>query len=294
MNRNVLIVILLILAVFLSIGSMFAQSDFQVFNGGANGGVNEKLIGSNSSGNVTLYGPIENPDSKIKIAYIIGVHPPEFRVHDALLKIMTSKSNLNYCYYIYKINAYDYIEAKGKKTEYDGHNNNESSYYRMEGQLFGRDFVVPDVVKADYSMVVDVHSNHLNDPEDWNIFYSGGGYDYGNFIFTPSNENAMGRNYLISREMVEYYLSNNPLLKDYVPKSQTSPPYVTIPIMASGKRTFYYETYVRDPDMYSLLEHFLDSVDNTPSQQFGVDDNSLMKNNISNDRVITAGLEKCG
>jgi hypothetical protein len=252
--------------------------------------IDEKLIGFNSSGNVTLYGPIGNPNSKVKIAYIIGIHPPEFRVHDTLYSIMANKDDLNYCYYIYKINAYDYLEAKGSRDEYDGRNSSEYNDYRMEGQLFGRDFVVPDVTKKDYNMVVDFHSNHRSDTPDWSIFYGGGGYDEGNFIFSPSNESANGRNYLNSREMVDYYLSENPLIKDYVPRSQTSPSYVTILIMASGKRTLVYEAYMRDPEMYNLLRHFLDSVDSTPSQKFGVNkttnDTTLNEQNFSSIDIV--------
>ncbi|MBP5700520.1 MAG: adhesin, partial [Methanobrevibacter sp.] len=62
--------------------------------------VNSKLLGSNDLGTVELLGPFGNANSDIKIAYSIGMHPLESKVHKALFDTVNSKSNsLNYCYY---------------------------------------------------------------------------------------------------------------------------------------------------------------------------------------------------
>ncbi|MBO7695571.1 MAG: adhesin, partial [Methanobrevibacter sp.] len=71
--------------------------------------VKSKLLGSNDLGTVELLGPFGNTNSDIKIAYSIGMHPLESKVHKALFDTVNSKSNsLNYCYYIYKINVTNY------------------------------------------------------------------------------------------------------------------------------------------------------------------------------------------
>lgn len=95
---------------------------------------------------------------------------------------------------------------------------------RMRGQLLGRDYVVPEAIKNNYSLVVDVHSNQ------------GGAYVITNFAFAPAQDN-------VSKAIATKIINDNPGLKEYFPASQTSPPYVTLPIQKSGTPTVLYETY---------------------------------------------------
>ena len=169
-------------------------------------------LGSNDNGTVYLYKSIGNTSSNVRIAYIIGVHVTENAVHKALFDELTNKSTeLNYCYDIYKIN----VVPIGKPID---------DINRMRGQLLGRDYVVPEAIKNNYSLVVDVHSNQ------------GGAYVITNFAFAPAQDN-------VSKAIATKIINDNPGLQEYFPASQTSPAYVTLPIQRSGTPTVLYETY---------------------------------------------------
>ena len=169
-------------------------------------------LGSNDNGTVYLYKSIGNASSNVRIAYIIGVHVTENAVHKALFDELTNKSSeLNYCYDIYKIN----VVPIGKPID---------DINRMRGQLLGRDYVVPEAIKNNYSLVVDVHSNQ------------GGAYVITNFAFAPAQDN-------VSKAIATKIINDNPGLQEYFPASQTSPAYVTLPIQRSGTPTVLYETY---------------------------------------------------
>ena len=169
-------------------------------------------LGSNDNGTVYLYKSIGNTSSNVRIAYIIGVHVTENAVHKALFDELTNKSSeLNYCYDIYKIN----VVPIGKPID---------DINRMRGQLLGRDYVVPEAIKNNYSLVVDVHSNQ------------GGAYVITNFAFAPAQDN-------VSKAITTKIINDNPGLQEYFPASQTSPAYVTLPIQRSGTPTVLYETY---------------------------------------------------
>ena len=169
-------------------------------------------LGSNDNGTVYLYKSIGNTSSNVRIAYIIGVHVTENAVHKALFDELTNKSSeLNYCYDIYKIN----VNPIGEPID---------DINRMRGQLLGRDYVVPEAIKNNYSLVVDVHSNQ------------GGAYVITNFAFAPAQDN-------VSKAIATKIINDNPGLQEYFPASQTSPAYVTLPIQRSGTPTVLYETY---------------------------------------------------
>ena len=169
-------------------------------------------LGSNDNGTVYLYKSIGNTSSNVRIAYIIGVHVTENAVHKALFDELTNKSSeLNYCYDIYKIN----VNPIGEPID---------DINRMRGQLLGRDYVVPEAIKNNYSLVVDVHSNQ------------GGAYVITNFVFAPAQDN-------VSKAIATKIINDNPGLQEYFPESQTSPSYVTLPIQRSGTPTILYETY---------------------------------------------------
>nr|WP_278930121.1 carboxypeptidase-like regulatory domain-containing protein [Methanobrevibacter smithii] len=169
-------------------------------------------LGSNDNGTVYLYKSIGNTSSNVRIAYIIGVHVTENAVHKALFDELTNKSSeLNYCYDIYKIN----VNPIGEPID---------DINRMRGQLLGRDYVVPEAIKNNYSLVVDVHSNQ------------GGAYVITNFVFAPAQDN-------VSKAIATKIINDNPGLQEYFPASQTSPAYVTLPIQRSGTPTILYETY---------------------------------------------------
>jgi hypothetical protein len=233
--------------------------------------VNTLCIGYEDMGSAYLIGPFGNLSSPIKISYVIGVHPAENKVHEFVKKTMLENSDkLKYQYYIYQIDHhnYNYERARVGGGHFDGYNTENGRMYRMEGQLLAQKYVLPIARDGDSKLIVDFHSNHANTDEDWAHYWSGGGYDVGNFLFaSQSGNNRANSN---SRYMAKYCLDhNNWGLLDWVPGSQTSPPYLINPLMDSGKTAFFYENYVREPNLEGYLRQFLlNNVDNIPSNEF--------------------------
>lgn len=192
---------------------------------------NSTLLGSNNLGSAEKIGPFGNTSSNIKIAYIIGVHPLEYQSHSALFEAMINNDNgLKYCYYIYKVHV----------TK-DAGNYAKS---RANGQKLAHDFVVPDVKKQKYNLVIDVHSNR-------------GNYAKKRFVFAPNNHKA-------SKTIALKIKSKLGWLSYSFPKSQTSPKYVTVPIMKSGIKTIIFENYMYQPYAKTKIQalSFVKVVDN--------------------------------
>ncbi len=196
-------------------------------------GVNSQLLGENDLGSVELLGPFGNPNSEIKIAYSIGMHPLESKAHKALFDTVKSKDkSLNYCYYIYKINVTNY------NTDDEG---------RMDGQLLAQEFVAPHIINNDYDLFVDVHSNKGT---------VSGTYEETNFVFAVGKDEK-------SEIFVNKILDKMPELVYYFPSAQSSPPYITLPVEQAGTPTVNYETFCYEPinTTYDLMNKFVDVVD---------------------------------
>ncbi len=196
-------------------------------------GVNSVLLGQNELGSVELLGPFGNPDSDIKIAYSIGMHPWESKVHKALFDTVLAKnSSLNYCYYIYRINVRDY------NTEDEG---------RMDGQLLAQEFVAPHIINGSYDLFLDIHSNKGT---------VGGTYKETNFVFAVGQDEK-------SEVFVNKILNKIPELVYYFPADQSSPPYMTLPVEQSGIPTVNYETFSYEDinTTYDLVGKLVDAVD---------------------------------
>ena len=196
------------------------------------------LIGENDLGTVHLHGPFGNPDSDVKIAYLIGMHPMESKAHRALFDTIMDWDNkdlLNYSYYIYNINVVGELDA-----ETEG---------RMDGQLLAQEFVAPHIIKGKYDFFADIHSNKgLKGP---------GTYKKTNFIFAPGFDDESS-NYL------KVLLDKIDELVYYAPEYRTSPPYITIPVVESGIPTIVYETFSYEPmeKTYGLSEKLVKAIDN--------------------------------
>ena len=168
-----------------------------------------KTIGKNSIGTVTLEGPYGNANSSVKVAYILGQHPRESNAHDAIYDSLLNNSDyLNYSYYVYRIN----VTAESDDFE-------ESRRY---GQLLAQDYVVKDVLKNGYDLVIDIHA-------------SNGGYVQDPYIFAP-----------VSNDTVAYEAANNVTqainyVIYYEPASYSSPQYSTIPIEEGGIPAIVFE-----------------------------------------------------
>lgn len=193
-----------------------------------------QLLGKNDLGTVELLGPFGNPNSNHKIAFSIGMHPWESKVHKALFDTVVAKnSSLNYCYYIYKINVSIY------NSEDEG---------RMDGQLLAQEFVAPHIIKNNYDLFIDVHANKGT---------VGGNYQETNFVFAVGQDEK-------SEGFVSKILENMPELVYYFPQSQSSPPYITLPTAEAGIPTVNYETFSYEDigTTYDLIGKLVNVIDN--------------------------------
>ncbi len=167
-------------------------------------------IGSTDYGQVVRLGPFGNVFSSVKIAYIVGVHPLESASHQALIDaISTYDASLKYCYYIYEV-----------QVTRDASNYEKG---RMNGQLLANAFAVPNIIDQGFNLAIDIHSNV-------------GNWAYTRFVFSPvpGTSSEWSARDLVNRISWLTY---------YFPPSQTSPAYVTIPIINAGIPAIIYETY---------------------------------------------------
>lgn len=193
-----------------------------------------ELIGENELGSVHIHGPFGDADSKIKIAYVIGMHPLESKSHRALFEKLTSKNDLKYCYYLYNINVLD------KNSETEG---------RLEGQLLAQEFIRDDIINKKYDLFLDIHSNRGSKGP--------GEYKITNFVFAPGFDEK-------SSKFMNEILDNIDEIIYYAPEFRSSPPYITEPTSKAGIATIVYECYSYEPmDLtLKLAEKLVDVVDN--------------------------------
>jgi hypothetical protein len=229
---SIVIMLALVFSVSFIISSHYLQnSTISALTTSTNG---SDVLGTNERGYVVKEGPYGNKDSSIKIAYITGVHPLESESHKAVCETIENKNkSLNYCYYIYKIvvtkDAFDYDKG------------------RMNGQLLANQYVVPDIKSQNFNLAVDIHSNR-------------GNYQEKRFIFAPQDEN-------VSKSFALQIKNQIPWMVYYNPPSQTSPQYVTIPLIKAGIPAVVYETYINDSYSFTK-EHADEFVSAVDSLQF--------------------------
>ena len=192
-----------------------------------------ELLGRNDLGSVHLHGPFGDKDSKVRIAYVIGMHPLESKSHRALFEKLTAKTDLRNCYYLYNINVNDV------SSETEG---------RLEGQLLAQEFIRDDIIDKKYDLFLDIHSNR--GPQ------GPGDYQITNFVFAPGFDDK-------SSEYMNRILDNMDEIVYYAPEFRSSPPYITEPTAKAGIPTLVYECYSsEDFDLTCrLAERLIDVVD---------------------------------
>ncbi len=176
-----------------------------------------ETLGKNDLGSVHIHGPFGNSESKVKIAYLIGMHPLESKSHRALFDMLSSKEDLNYCYYIYNINVLD------KTSDSEG---------RDEGQLLAQEFVVPHIIDEKYDLFLDIHSNRGS--------MGPGEYKITNFVFAPGFDDESSR---FMNEIIDEIDE----IVYYAPEFRSSPPFITEPTANAGIPTIVYECYSYEP-----------------------------------------------
>ena len=112
----------------------------------------------------------------------------------------------------------NYVKTKDNLTSRDD--------TRPAGEELANKFIVPNIVKDNPFIVIDVHEINPK-------------YEYSNFIFTLSNKTDKVNSYL-------NILSNNVNLVDYEFSEGTSPEKVTKPIANKGINTFLMEISITD------------------------------------------------
>ena len=176
-----------------------------------------RLLGENDLGSVHIHGPFGDSSSKVKIAYLIGMHPLESKSHRALFDKLTSKDDLKYCYFIYNIHVND----SGSETE-----------GRLEGQLLAQEFVTPHIINEKYDLFLDIHSNRgPKGPGDYKIT---------NFVFAPGFDEK-------SSHFMNEIINSIDEIVYYAPEFRSSPPYITEPTSKAGIATVVYECYSYEP-----------------------------------------------
>lgn len=191
----------LILFIFIIFSAINAISAVQL--GNTTYGYVDKDIYGNSSSNET-------------IVLIVGVHPQENGIHNAITNELANKSaNLTKRYVLYNVHVTQDAQDYSKS--------------RMNGQLLAQQFIVPDISSEHPTLVIDAHENHYKDS----------GYDYARFLYLISHDSK-------TAAYAQEIIGEMPFLVTYNPPNPTSPQYVTVPIANKGINTIVYETYMYD------------------------------------------------
>ncbi|MGF7118351.1 hypothetical protein J2749_001338 [Methanobacterium oryzae] len=173
-----------------------------------------------------------NQDSNKTIAIITGVHPRESEFHNATAAALNDKTkSLSKKYILYKIHV----------TKNPLH----FTIGRMNGQLIANKIVVPDIIKINPQLVVDIHEDLGKEV----------GYKYSRFIYPVSKDDeTIGYVNNITRKI--------PYINRYSPGG-SSPLYVTKPLARHGISAMVYETYKEDlyNKKYSDASQFIDVLD---------------------------------
>lgn len=215
MNKKLKYEILLIILIIILIINLSIIIG-EVANGEKNT-YNVTSVGSNANG--TVYKIIAgNPSSNETVAIILGVHPREHEIHEAVnntiynISCENGTQDLNKRFVIYYVKTHDNI------TSHDD--------TRAAGEELANKYIVPKIVNDDPFLVVDVHEI---DPD----------YEYSNFIFSLSNRTDKIDRYITK-------IANDVNLVNYDFDEGTSPEMVTMPIAEKGLNTFLMETSITD------------------------------------------------
>ena len=195
---------------------------------------NMTTVGSNENG--TVYKIIAgNSSSNETIGIILGVHPREHEIHEAINKTIINITGENGTQNLTKRYVIYYIDVKDNITSRED--------TRPAGENLANQFIVPNIAKDNPFVVVDVHEINPD-------------YEYSNFVFSLSNRTDK-INSFISK------ISNEVNLVDYNFDLGTSPEKVTKPIADKGINTLLVETSITDSlsQKHKTAENLIKSLD---------------------------------
>lgn len=215
MNKKLqyeLLLLVLIIIVIFNLAIVFTSHEDQPENV-----YNITEVGHNVNG--TVYKIVAgNASSNETVGIILGVHPREHEIHEAINKTIVNitgengDKNLSKKYVIY------YVKVNSNLTSRDD--------TRPAGEILAHKFIVNNIAKDNPFLVVDVHEINPD-------------YEYSNFLFSLSNRTPKINSYIAK-------LSNDVNLVDYEFTEGTSPEKVTEPIAKKGIPTILMETSITD------------------------------------------------
>lgn len=207
-----LLLLVLVCIVIFNVAILLTANDSS-----SNNVYNVTTVGKNANG--TVYKIIAgNPSSDDTVGIILGVHPREHEIHEAVNRTIaniTSQNgdqNLTKKYVIYYVKVNDELTSRADTRE--------------AGEQLSHKYVVPNMAKDKPFIVVDVHEI---DPV----------YEYSNFLFSLSNRTPQMNGYIDK-------LSGDMGIVDFNFTEGTSPEKVTMPIANKGISTVLVETSITD------------------------------------------------
>lgn len=211
-NQYKLLLLILVIIVIINLAIILTANDNITTNN-----YNTTTVGKNANG--TVYKIVAgNTSSNETVGIILGVHPREHEIHEAVNRTIhnitceNGDQNLTKKYVIY------YVKVKDELTSRDD--------TRHAGEELSQKFVVPKIEKDKPFVVVDVHEI---DPV----------YEYSNFLFVLSNRTDKITGYVDE-------LCDNMGIVEFNFTEGTSPEKVTMPIAKKGIPTILIETSITD------------------------------------------------
>ncbi len=191
-------------------------------------------IGHNTNG--TVY-KIEagNMSSNETVGIILGVHPREHEIHEAVNNTIYNITSENGTHNLTKKYVIYYVKIKDNLTSRED--------TRPAGEELANKFIVPNIVKDNPFIVLDIHEINPD-------------YEYSNFIFSLSNRTSTIDSYIS-------HITNDVNLVDYQFDDGTSPEKVTKPIASKGINTLLMETSITDAliEKQKTAENLIKSLD---------------------------------
>lgn len=211
MQYQILLIVLVAIVVFnlaIIFSSMMSTPDNDY---------NITTVGHNANG--TVY-KIEagNMSSNETVGIILGVHPREHEIHEAVNNTIYNITSENGTHNLTKKYVIYYVKTKDNITSRED--------TRPAGEELANKFIVPNIVKDNPFIVLDVHEINPD-------------YEYSNFIFSLSNRTDKIDSYISN-------ITNDVNLVDYQFDEGTSPKKVTKPIASKGINTLLMETSITD------------------------------------------------
>ena len=208
---QLLLLVLVIIVVF-NVAILLTANDAN-----SNNVYNTTAIGKNANG--TVYKIVAgNSSSNETVGIILGVHPREHEIHEAVNRTVSNITSENGDQNLTKKYVIYYVKVKDELTSRQD--------TRFAGEELSHKYVVPNMAKDKPFIVVDVHEI---DPI----------YEYSNFLFSLSNRTPQMNGYINK-------LSSDMGIVDFNFTEGTSPEKVTMPIANKGIPTILVETSITD------------------------------------------------